>query len=98
MTSKTSEASALGGPTKKNQEIQQQQISFYSSYHIWLCRDDPVFVTPSYLPAPFQPNHRVSSIAAVSTAVRAQDLNLSRAADISKECLANVAVGILYLV
>ena len=31
-------------------------LSIYSSYHIWLCRNDPVFVTPSYLPAPFQPN------------------------------------------
>ena len=29
-------------------------LSIYSSYHIWLCRNDPVFVTPSYLPAPFQ--------------------------------------------
>ena len=29
-------------------------LSIYSSYHIWLCRHDPVFVTPSYLPAPFQ--------------------------------------------
>ena len=28
-------------------------LSIYSSYHIWLCRNDPV-VTPSYLPAPFQ--------------------------------------------
>ena len=29
-------------------------LSIYSSYHIWLCRNDPVFVTPPYLPAPFQ--------------------------------------------
>ena len=43
-------------------------LSIYSSYHIWLCRNDPVFVTPSYLPAPFQPN---PTSAAVSTAVRA---------------------------
>ena len=28
-------------------------LSIYSSYHIWLCRNDPVFVSPSYLPAPF---------------------------------------------
>ena len=43
-------------------------LSIYSSYHIWLCRNDPVFVTPSYLPAPFQPN---PTSAAASTAVRA---------------------------
>ena len=29
-------------------------LSIHSSYHIWLCRNDLVFVTPSYLPAPFQ--------------------------------------------
>ena len=28
-------------------------LSIYSSYHIWLCRNDPVFVCQSYLPAPF---------------------------------------------
>ena len=31
-------------------------LSIYSSYHIWLCRNDPEFLTPAYLPAPFQPN------------------------------------------
>ena len=29
-------------------------LSIYSSYHIWLCRNDPEFLTPAYLPAPFQ--------------------------------------------
>ena len=29
-------------------------LSIYSSYHIWLCRNDPEFVIPSFLPAPFQ--------------------------------------------
>ena len=29
-------------------------LSIYSSYHIWLCRNDPEFVTPPYLPAPYQ--------------------------------------------
>ena len=29
-------------------------LSIYSSYHIWLCRNDPEFLTPPYLPAPFQ--------------------------------------------
>ena len=28
-------------------------LSVYSSYHIWLCRTDPVFTAPPYLPAPF---------------------------------------------
>ena len=28
-------------------------LSIYSSYHIWLCRNDAVFVCQSYLPAPF---------------------------------------------
>ena len=28
-------------------------LSIYSSYHIWLCRNDPEFLTPPYLPAPF---------------------------------------------
>jgi hypothetical protein len=31
-------------------------LSIYSSYHIWLCRNDPEFHTPPYLPAPFQPS------------------------------------------
>ena len=31
-------------------------LSIYSSYHIWLCRNDPTFMTPPYLPAPFQPS------------------------------------------
>ena len=31
-------------------------LSIYSSYHIWLCRNDPEFITPPYLPAPFQPS------------------------------------------
>ena len=29
-------------------------LSIYSSYHIWLCRNDPEFVIPPFLPAPFQ--------------------------------------------
>ena len=28
-------------------------LSIYSSYHIWLCRNDPEFVTTHYLPAPY---------------------------------------------
>ena len=28
-------------------------LSIYSSYHIWICRNDPQFVKPPYLPAPF---------------------------------------------
>ena len=28
-------------------------LSVYSSYHIWLCRSDPTFSAPPYLPAPF---------------------------------------------
>ena len=31
-------------------------LSIYSSYHIWLCRNDPEFLIPGYLPAPFQSN------------------------------------------
>ena len=31
-------------------------LSIYSSYHIWLCRNDPDFLAPPYLPAPFQPS------------------------------------------
>ena len=31
-------------------------LSIYSSYHIWLCRSDPEFLIPGYLPAPFQSN------------------------------------------
>ena len=27
-------------------------LSIYSSYYIWLCRNDPEFLTPPYLPAP----------------------------------------------
>ena len=29
-------------------------LSVLSSYHIWLCRSDPTFVEPPYLPAPYQ--------------------------------------------
>ena len=28
-------------------------LSIYSSYHIWLCRNDPLFQEPPFLPAPF---------------------------------------------
>ena len=31
-------------------------LSIYSSYHIWLCRNDQEFLNPGYLPAPFQSN------------------------------------------
>ena len=31
-------------------------LSIYSSYHIWLCRNDLEFHTPPSLPAPFQPS------------------------------------------
>ena len=31
-------------------------LSLYSFYHIWLCRNDPEFLQPAYLPAPFQSN------------------------------------------
>ena len=31
-------------------------LSIYSSYHIWLCRNDPTFQEPPYLPPPF-PDH-----------------------------------------
>ena len=28
-------------------------FSIYSSYHIWLCRSDPIFQEPPFLPPPF---------------------------------------------
>ena len=28
-------------------------LSVLSSYHIWLCRSDPTFQEPSFLPPPF---------------------------------------------
>ena len=28
-------------------------LSIYSSYHIWLCRNDPTFLEPPFLPPPF---------------------------------------------
>ena len=31
-------------------------LSIYSSYHIWLCRNDPIFEEPPFLPPPF-PDH-----------------------------------------
>ena len=31
-------------------------LSIYSSYHIWLCRNDPIFQEPPFLPPPF-PDH-----------------------------------------
>ena len=31
-------------------------LSIYSSYHIWLCRNDPNFQEPPFLPPPF-PDH-----------------------------------------
>jgi hypothetical protein len=33
-------------------------LCLYSSYHIWLCRGDPVFVAPPYLQPSFQTNSR----------------------------------------
>ena len=33
-------------------------LSLLSSFHIWLCRSDPLFQEPSYLPPPFQDSIR----------------------------------------